>query len=134
MKPPSKSRGFQRCLHMRKQRDVEGQQCELPVLIERQQWKLWLAGVMLAVGGAGLLMPDGIGRTLDAPGVAVQFGAMVLCFVSLGWAANAVRCKHCGLRIVMFAISCQSVGQWLHWLLTVKRCPKCGSDHARRQP
>lgn len=113
---------------------MEGQQGELPALVEGQQWKLWLAGAMLVVAGAGFLMPDGIGRMLDISGVAVQLGAMVLCFTNLGWAVYAVRCRRCGLRLVMYAMSRQSFGQWLHWLLAVKRCPKCGADHAGRRP
>lgn len=113
---------------------MEAWQSELPALIEGQQWKLWLAGAMLAVAGTGFLMHDGIGRTLDIPGVAVQLGAMALCIASLGWAAYAVRCKHCGLRLVTHAMSHQSIGQWLHWLLAVKRCPKCGADRAGRRP
>jgi hypothetical protein len=40
---------------------MEGRQGELPALIEGQQWKLWFAGAMLAVAGAGFSMPDGIG-------------------------------------------------------------------------
>jgi hypothetical protein len=35
---------------------------------------------------------------------------------------------------VMHAMSHQSIGQWLHWLLAVTRCPKCGADHAGRRP
>jgi hypothetical protein len=121
-------------MHMQEVKGMEGRQGELPVLVEGQQWKLWLAGAMLAVAGAGFLVPDGIGRTLDVPGVSVQLGAMVLCLASLGWAAYAVRCRHCGLRLVMYAMSRQSIGQWLQWLLAVKRCPKCGADHAGRRP
>ena len=73
-------------MHMQEVKGMEDRQGELAALVEGQQWKLWLAGAMLAVAGASFLMPDGIGRTLDVPGVAVQLGAMVLCFASLGWA------------------------------------------------
>ncbi|WP_431264065.1 hypothetical protein ACQ859_30140 [Roseateles chitinivorans] len=104
------------------------------LLIEGQQWKLWLAGALLAIAGVGFLMPDGIGRLLDIPAVAVELGATALCGVSLAWTAFAVRCGHCGLRIVIYAISHQSIGQWLHWLMVVKRCPKCGADHVGRLP
>ena len=117
---------------MQELKGMDGRQDKLPALIEGQQWKLWLAGVVLSVGGAGLLMPHGIGRILDVPGVAVHLGAAVLCCMSLGWAAYVVRCRHCGLRLMMYAMSRQSIGQWLHWLLAVKRCPKCGADHAGR--
>lgn len=64
---------------------------ESKLLVEGQQWKLWLAGALLAIAGAGFLMPDGIGRVLGVPGVAVELGAMAFCFGSLTWAAYAVR-------------------------------------------
>ena len=97
---------------------------ELPTLVEGQKWKLWLSGALLAVAGVGFVLPSSVG------GVAVELGALLLTFVSLGWAIYAVRCRHCGLRLVMHAISNQSIGQWLQWLLTTKRCPRCGADHA----
>lgn len=119
---------------MQEVKGMEARQGEVPALVDGQQWKLLVTGALLAVAGGGFLIPDGIGRVLDVPGVAVQLGAMALCFTSLGWAAYAVRCRHCRLRLVMYAMSHQSIGQWLHWLLAVKRCPKCGADHAGRQP
>jgi len=119
---------------MQEVKGMEARQGELPALVEGQEWKLWLAGAMLAVAGVGFLMPDGIGRTLDILGVGGNLKKKKLCFASLGWAAYAVRCRHCRLRLVMYAMSHQSIGQWLHWLLAVKRCPKCGADRAGRRP
>ena len=103
---------------------------ELPTLVEWQKWKLWLSGALLAVAAVGFLVPDGVARVLGIAGVAVELGALLLTFVSLGWAIYAVRCRHCGLRLVMYAMSNQSIGQWLQWLLMAKRCPRCGADHA----
>ena len=97
---------------------------ELPTLVEGQKWKLWLSGALLVVAGIGFLLPNSIA------GVAVELGALLLTFGSLGWATYAVRCRHCGLRLVMHAMSNQSIGQWLQWLLSTKRCPRCGADHA----
>ena len=92
-------------------------------LVQGQKWKLWLFGALLTVAGIGSILPNSIG------GVAVKLGALLLIWVSLGWAVYAVRCRYCGLHLVMYAMSNQSIGQWLQWLLTVKRCPKCGADH-----
>ena len=97
---------------------------QLPTLIEGQKWKLWLSGALLAVAGIGFVLPNRLG------GATAELGALLLTFLSLGWAIYAVRCPHCGLRLVMHAISNQSIGQWLQWLLTEKRCPRCGADHA----
>ena len=102
----------------------------LPTLVESQKWKLWLSAALLAAAAVGFLVPDGVARVLGNLGVAVELGALLLTFVSLGWAIYAVRCGHCGLRLVLYAMSNQSIGQWLQWLLTVKRCPRCGADHA----
>lgn len=102
----------------------------LPTLVEWQKWKLWLSGALLAVAAVGFLVPDGIGHVLGVADVAVEFSALLLTFVSLGWAIYSVRCRHCGLRLVTYAMSSQSIGQWLQWLLTAKRCPRCGADHA----
>lgn len=109
--------------------DMETRHGESRVLVAGQQWKLWLAGAMLAIAGAGFLMPEGIGNVLAVPGVAVELGALMLCFVGMAWAVYAVRCRHCGMRLVLYAMTHQSIGQWLHWLLAVKRCPRCGTDH-----
>ena len=117
---------------MQELKGMEGPQGELPALVEGQQWKLWLAGAMLAAACTCILIPGWVERMLDVPDVAVQLGAMMLCVTSFGWAAYAVRCRQCGLRLVVYAMSRQSIGQWLNWLLSVKRCPKCGADHAGR--
>ena len=101
---------------------------QLPTLIEGQKWKLWLSGALLAVAGIGFVLPSRLG------GATAELGALFLTFLSLGWAIYAVRCPHCRLRLVMHAMSNQSIGQWLQWLLTEKRCPRCGADHAGRLP
>jgi hypothetical protein len=106
---------------------------ELPTLVEGQKWKLWLSGALLAVAGVGFLVPDGVAGVLGLAGATVELGALLLTFVSLGWAIYTVRCRNCGLRLVMHAMSNQSIGQWLQWLLTAKRCPRCGADHAGNQ-
>lgn len=89
-----------------------------------QKWKLWLSGGLLAVAGVGFILPNCVA------GIAVELGALLLTFASLGSAISAVRCQHCGLRLVLHAMSNQSIGQWLHWLLSTKSCPRCGADHA----
>jgi hypothetical protein len=103
---------------------------ELPTLVKWQGWKLWLSAAVLVVAAIGFLVPDDVGRVLEIAGGTVELGALLLTFVSLAWAIYAVRCKHCGLRLVLYAMSSQSIGQWLQWLLAAKRCPRCGADHA----
>lgn len=120
-------------MRMQEMKDKEILQGELPVLVDGQQWKLRFGAGLLAFGGASYLMPDGIAAMLGVSGAAADLGATALCLASFGWAASTVRCRHCGLRLVMYAMSHQSIGQWLHWLLAVKQCPKCGADHTGRR-
>ena len=102
---------------------------ERPGLLEKQKRKLWLSGALLTVAGVGFLVPNNVADMLGISEAAVELGALLLTFVGFGWAIFSVRCQHCGLRLVMHAISNQSIGQWLHWLLTVKTCPRCGAEH-----
>ena len=103
----------------------------LRLLVASQERKLWLLGGMLAIAGLGFLFTDGIGRAFDVPAVVVQLCASLLTFSTLAGAFFAVRCTHCGLRLVMYAMSHKGVGEWLQWLLTVKKCPKCGATDPR---
>lgn len=99
---------------------------DLPTLVAPQKWLLWLAGAVLAVAGLGLFFPDAIDQLFGIDAVTVRLGALLLTFVTLAFTLFAIRCPHCGLRLVMYAMSRRGVGEWLQWLLTVKTCPRCG--------
>ena len=99
---------------------------ELPTLVASQERKLWLLGGLLAIAGFGFLFTDGIGRMLGVDAFVVRLGTLLLTFGTLAAAFFTVRCQHCGLRLVMYAISHKGVGAWLRWLLAVKKCPRCG--------
>ena len=96
-----------------------------PALIASQEWKLWLFGGLVFIAGLGFLFTDGIARVLDVGSFVVRLGTLLLTFGTLGAAFLSVRCPNCGLRLVMYAMSRQGMGQWLNWLLTVKQCPQC---------
>ena len=97
-----------------------------PTLVASQEWKLWLFGGLVAVAGLGFLFIDGIASGFGVDPFVVRLGTLSLTFGTLATALLSVRCPHCGLRLVMYATSRQSIGQWLHWLLTVRSCPRCG--------
>lgn len=97
-----------------------------PALVASQEWKLWLFGGLVAVAGLGFFFTDGIAGGIGVDPFAFRLGTLLLTFGTLVAAFLSVRCPHCGLRLVMYAMSRQSVGQWLHWLLTVRECPRCG--------
>jgi DNA-directed RNA polymerase subunit RPC12/RpoP len=110
-----------------------------PALVASQEWKLWLFGGLVAAAGLGFLFTDEIAGELGADPFVVRLGTLLLTFGTLAAAFLSVRCPHCGLRLVMYAMSRQGIGQWLHWLLTVKKCPRCSlsaqhadSHHSRR--
>lgn len=111
-----------------------------PTLVASQEWKLWLFGGLVAVAGLGFLFTDWIAGGLGVDPFVVRLGTLLLTFGTLAAAFLSVRCPHCGLRLVMYAMSRQSIGQWLHWLLTVRNCPRCGlsalseSDARPRRP
>lgn len=105
---------------------------EQPVLVHGQRWKLIIGGIIGIVAAAGFLTRDSIAVMLHIPGIYVQFGAMSLTLVGLGWIVYSVKCNVCGLHLVTYSMANNGVGQWLHWLLDVKRCPKCGADHTGR--
>ena len=99
-------------------------------LVKSENWKLWLSGGMFAVAALGFLIPQDIGRTLGLTEVSVELGALLLAFSPLGWVFFTIRCKYCGLRLVMYAMSKLGISEWLHWLLTVKKCPNCGKPNS----
>lgn len=98
----------------------------LHVLIEPGKWKLWLFGGVIVVSGFGMFFPAWIGHIFGMDGALVQISSLFLTFAALAWVFFSIRCRHCGLRLVMYAMSKRGIGEWLHWLLTVQRCPRCG--------
>ncbi|WP_338523649.1 hypothetical protein NUH87_28655 [Pseudomonas batumici] len=113
---------------------------DLPILLTSQRWKLWLFGGLAVAAALGFLLNDGIGRVLGVDPFVVQLAILLPTFSIFGATLLSVRCPYCGLGLVAYAISHQSVGQWLNWLLAVKICPQCGksalqedNDPTRRQ-
>jgi endogenous inhibitor of DNA gyrase (YacG/DUF329 family) len=115
---------------------VTANEDDAPALVASQKWKLWLFGGVFAAAGFGFLFTDGIAQGFGVDPFAVRIGTLLLTFGTLAAAFLSVRCPHCGLRLVMHAMSHQSVGQWLQWLLTVKKCPRCGLSvpHGDQRP
>jgi DNA-directed RNA polymerase subunit RPC12/RpoP len=123
-------------MHVQQVTAVTAKEDDLPALVASQKWKLWLLGALFAAAGLGFLFTDGIARGLNVDPFAVRMGTLLITFGTLAAAFLSVRCPNCGLRLVMHAMSHQSVGQWLQWLLTVKKCPRCGlsEPHGDQRP
>lgn len=105
--------------------NTNGDNERLP-LVEAAKSKLWLSAGALAVAALGYLIPDSIGMALGVASVCIELTAVLLTFATLIWTIFAIRCAYCGLHLVMFAMSKRGIGEWLHWLLTVRQCPRCG--------
>jgi len=97
-----------------------------PTLVASQKKKLWLFGVMLAFAGLSFLFKNEISHFFEVDSVVVNLGALLLTLIAFVAALLMIRCAHCDLRLVLYAMTHHSAGQWLEWLLTVKKCPKCG--------
>ena len=102
---------------------------DLPALIAQQKRRLWLFGGMIGLAGLGLLFSEEIANTFGVASVWVRFAALIVTFSALAAAFLTIRCPHCGLRLVFYAMSHKGVGEWLQWLLEVRTCPKCGRPH-----
>ena len=47
-------------------------------------------------------------------------------FAHIPVAVRATTCPQCGVRWLGFAMSHLRVNEWLQWLVSMQRCPKCG--------
>ena len=116
---------LRRHAHARDEEPTIVSQIDLPCLVTAQRWKLWLFAGLIAIAGLGFLFTDGIAKSLVVQPVMIHLGALLLTIGTLTAAFVSVRCPRCGLHLVAFAMSRQGIGQWLHWLLTVRVCPRC---------
>ncbi len=49
----------------------------------------------------------------------------LLAFMTLAISVAAVKCPNCGVSLIWFAMSQETAGGWLAWLLRESTCPKC---------
>jgi len=95
-------------------------------------WKLWLFAGLAAVAALGFLFADVIGHVLGVDPLVVKLAISLPTLIAFGAVLLSVRCLHCGLGLVAYAISHQAVGQWLSWLLAIKNCPQCGKSEQQK--
>lgn len=93
-----------------------------------QGWKIKLSLVLGILGG--IFMAYAFVRLGDVDprrfGIAMLAGVSII-FASSVWACLAIVCPKCKTRLMWKAIREQPGGKWYLWLLTLKKCPVCGS-------
>jgi hypothetical protein len=98
----------------------------IPPLLSQQRWRKRLVDATFAMGACGMFGADWIARVTGLPPVAIGLcGTLVGC-LAFGLGIYLIRCPSCGHSLFWHAISKQSIGRWLHWLLEVNECPRCG--------
>ncbi len=106
---------------------------ETLIVRSRQQRKLLLGLVWLPIVGLGLVLATLMGYVGNSPGEKAGFAiaGVVVAVASYMWMAMSVRCPTCGTKLLWHAMSSKSPDEWLHWLITLERCPSCGNDGSR---
>ncbi len=91
------------------------------IYITNQSWKL----VTSYIGGVVGVCVMFYGIYFNQTG-AFEFYGVVVGLSSGAFGCLSIRCPKCGLAWAWYAVTKQSLGEWVPWLLSVKQCPKCG--------
>lgn len=102
------------------------------MIVSGQIWKIWVSGGLLLAATPFFFLQGPVGRLLGISELSVELIALFLTISGLIWSVLSVRCPSCGLRLVAYAITKQPVGQWLQWLVTTERCPRCKTGGSGR--
>ncbi len=97
----------------------------IPPLVASQQWKLWVCGILLAVGGVANIFPDKLTAIFGVDSSVIVLFSLILAFAGFIGAALWIQCPQCGLKLFWYSVSLQDSNNWLAWLFSVKVCPRC---------
>jgi DNA-directed RNA polymerase subunit RPC12/RpoP len=84
------------------------------------RWGLGL-GSLFALASIVLLLA----MPIDS-GVYFSTAAAFLTLLTLTYTGIVVTCPHCHLRLVFYSMRTNAASNWLPWLLTTEKCPRCG--------
>ena len=90
-----------------------------------------MLAALLGLTGLGILFPEEIAGQLGLGVIPFQIANSMVLLILFGSAFLFIRCPNCALRLVPYAMSKKSIGDWLSWLLSVNQCPKCGFSKKR---
>jgi hypothetical protein len=107
---------------------------EPPRLVAIQGWKLWVYGLLIVLSALCLLMPNASSRVLGVDDLPVQIVAALALIVVFVVIARSSRCPRCRSNLLLYAMTNEHAGMWLHWLLKVATCPKCGYQKGGLHP
>jgi len=100
-------------------------------LIHSQRSKMLLWGGFLIIAGIGFLIPKDLSILFSIDLFFIDIAATFLSVMALIGASLSIRCRHCGLKLVWYALSKKNIGGWLDWLLHVEECPQCEKNQAQ---
>lgn len=84
-------------------------------------WGIILGSTMMFIGLANLENKELFIRLVP---IGIIVG--VLSFI---FACSAIRCPKCNATWVWLGVSGKSSSEWLHWLLSRSKCPKCNNEN-----
>lgn len=92
-----------------------------------QKLRLIVAGTLLALGFAlASIAPLFLDRGKEILGLTLLVAGCIAMFAAIPVAVRATICPKCRLRWLGYSMSHLRANEWLPWLLTMQRCPKCG--------
>ena len=92
-----------------------------------QKIRLIIAGVLLVAGFViSSIAPLFFERGKDVLGLTLLGAGCIAMFAAIPLAVRATSCPKCRLRWMGYSMAHLRPNEWLPWLLTMHRCPKCG--------
>ena len=94
----------------------------------KQWWKASLAFWCIIIGGT--IMFIGLAN-LDNKELFITLVPLgiVIGIIGFIFGCTAIRCPSCKAKWVWLGVSGKSSSEWLHWLLSQSKCPKCNNEN-----
>ena len=95
-------------------------------IITNQRWKLKLLALACIISAIFMFASGYLETVLNVEAVYFSLAGLFLSVFTFIAAIISVRCPSCKLSLFWYAVSKQKHDSWLHWLLQLQACPKCG--------
>ena len=90
--------------------------------------QLWKLGVFFACPLVALSLIIGAFTAFpnhEQLAIIMVLSGVLLGLLGLVWASLAITCRQCKARLFWLAVKSQAQSNWMAWLLSLERCPKC---------